>query len=112
MSLGEAKQAARRRRKKIGKEPPNGYVLADAFRLWCNLKKGRIVSYADERRKLERYIIKPQGMKQIDEITDVMRVMASAPERIRMRAGAYDSTYGSSSSVSVPAAYALMIIKE
>lgn len=32
--------------------------------------------------------------------------------RVRMRAGAYDSTYGSSSSVSVPAAYALMIIKE
>lgn len=69
MSLGEAKQAARRRRKEIGKEPPKGYVLADAFRLWCNLKKGRIVSYADERRRLERYIIKPLGMKQIDEIT-------------------------------------------
>ena len=32
--------------------------------------------------------------------------------RIRMRAGAYDSTYGSSSSVSVAAAYVLMIIKE
>ena len=30
---------------------------------------------------------------------------------VRMRAGAYDSTYGGSSSVSVPAAYALMIIK-
>lgn len=69
MSFGEAKQAARRRRKEIGKEPPKGYVLADAFRLWCNLKKGRIVSYADERRRLERYIIKPLGMKQIDEIT-------------------------------------------
>lgn len=69
MSLGEAKQAARRRRKEIGKEPPKGYVFADAFRLWCNLKKGRIVSYADERRRLERYIIKPLGMKQIDEIT-------------------------------------------
>ena len=32
--------------------------------------------------------------------------------RVRMRAGAYDSTYGSSSSVSVAAAYVLMIIKE
>ena len=31
--------------------------------------------------------------------------------RVRMRAGAYDSTYGSSSSVSVPAAQALIIIK-
>lgn len=32
--------------------------------------------------------------------------------RVRMRAGAYDSTYGSSSSVSVPAAQALIIIKQ
>lgn len=31
--------------------------------------------------------------------------------RVRMRAGAYDSTYGSSSSVSVAAAQALIIIK-
>lgn len=31
---------------------------------------------------------------------------------VRMRAGAYDSTYGRSSSVSVAAAYVLMIIKE
>lgn len=31
MSLGEAKQAARRRRKEIGKEPPKGYVFADAL---------------------------------------------------------------------------------
>lgn len=30
---------------------------------------------------------------------------------VRMRAGAYDSTYGSSSSVSVAAAQALIIIK-
>lgn len=69
MSFGEAKQIARRKRKEIGKEPPRGYVLADAFRLWCNLKKGRIVSYQDERRRLERYVIKPLGNKQIDEIT-------------------------------------------
>lgn len=67
--LAEARQIARRKRKEIGQEPPRGYVLADAFRLWCGLKKGRIVSYADERRRLEKYIIKPLGSKQIDEIT-------------------------------------------
>lgn len=50
-------------------EPPRGYVLADAFRLWCNLKRGRIVSYKDEKRRLERYIIRPLGNRQIDEIT-------------------------------------------
>ena len=34
-----------------------GYVLSDAFRLWCNLKRGRIASYMDEKRRLERYVI-------------------------------------------------------
>lgn len=99
MSLGEAKQAARRRRKEIGKEPPNGYVLADAFRLWCNLKKGRIVSYADERRRLERYIIKPSEHETV-------------PGRLVFSASDSDSTYGRSYGVSVAAAYVLMIIKE
>ena len=69
VSLKQARQEARRRRKALGLEPPRGYVLADAFRLWCGLKRGRIVSYADERRRLERYLIGPLGRRQIDEIT-------------------------------------------
>ena len=69
VSYGEAKQKARKMRKDIGQEPPRGYTLRDAFILWCNLKRGRIVSYPDERRRLEAYIIKPLGNKQIDEIT-------------------------------------------
>ena len=69
VSYGEAKQKARKMRKDIGQEPPRGYTLRDAFILWCNLKRGRIVSYPDERRRLETYIIKPLGHKQIDEIT-------------------------------------------
>lgn len=40
MSLAEAKQIARRKRKELGQEPPLGYTLKDAFHLWCNLKKG------------------------------------------------------------------------
>ena len=65
----QARQIARRKRKELGQEPPRGYVLADAFKLWCNLKRGRIVSYKDEKRRLERYIIKPLGFRQLDEIT-------------------------------------------
>lgn len=69
MSVMQARQEARRRRKTAGLEPPRGYVLRDAFKLWCGLKKGRIVSYADERNRLERYLIRPLGGRQIDEIT-------------------------------------------
>lgn len=69
MSVMQARQEARRRRKAAGLEPPRGYVLADAFKLWCGLKRGRIVSYADERRRLDRYLIGPLGRRQIDEIT-------------------------------------------
>lgn len=65
----QARQIARRKRKELGQEPPRGYVLQDAFRLWCNLKCGRIVSYHDEKRRLERYVIKPLGRRQLDEIT-------------------------------------------
>lgn len=42
VSLMQARQIARRKRKELGQEPPRGYVLQDAFRLWCNLKRGRI----------------------------------------------------------------------
>lgn len=69
MNLAQARQKARRLRKDIGLEPPKGYVLKDAFRLWCRLKKPQIVSYQDERRRLERYIIGPIGNRQLDEIT-------------------------------------------
>lgn len=69
VGLKQARQEARRRRKAPGFEPPRGYVLADAFKLWCGLKRGQIASYADERRRLERYLIGPLGRRQIDEIT-------------------------------------------
>lgn len=69
LSLMQARQKARRLRKEVGLEPPRGYCLRDAFRLWCRLKKPQIVSYQDERRRLERYIVKPLGGRQLDEIT-------------------------------------------
>lgn len=69
VSLMQARQAARRKRKELGQEPPRGFVLRDAWRLWKDLKRGRIVSYQDEKRRMERYIIDPLGSRQIDEIS-------------------------------------------
>lgn len=69
LTLAQARQLARRKKKEVGKTPPPGYTLRDAFKLWCGLKRGRIVSYQDERRRLERYLIGPIGSRQLDEIT-------------------------------------------
>lgn len=79
LSLMQARQKARRLRKEIGLEPPRGYCLRDAFRLWCRLKKPQIVSYQDERRRLERYIVKPLGGRQLDEITAPLVIRAVMP---------------------------------
>ena len=68
ISLAQAKSLARKKQKAHSVEPVAAYVLKDAFALWCNLKRGRIVSYADERRRLERYIIKPLGNVQLDSV--------------------------------------------
>lgn len=69
ISLKHARQLARRKRKELGQEPPDGYTFNDAFRLWCNLKKGRIVSYRDERRLLERHLIPHIKNRQLDTIS-------------------------------------------
>ena len=69
VSLMQARQMARQKRKTAGLTPPRGYTLDDAWKLWKNLKRGRIVSYQDEKRRMELYIIGPLGSRQIDEIT-------------------------------------------
>ena len=69
ISLLQARQMARKKRKSLSLEPPRGYILRDAFKLWCGLKKGRIVSDEAERRRLERYVMSSIGSRQIDEIT-------------------------------------------
>ena len=69
VSLKQARQKARTKRKEIGMDAPNGYTLRDAFKLWCGLKRGRIVSYKDEKRRLELYVMKTLGNRQLDEIT-------------------------------------------
>ena len=63
----------------MGLEPPRGYVFEDAFRLWCSLKKGRIVSYRDERRMLERLILPHLRNRQLDEIAAPLIVQIVRP---------------------------------
>ena len=79
INLKQARQKARRMSKDIGLEPPKGYALKDAFRLWCRLKKSQIVSYQDERRRLERYIISFIGNRQLDEITAPLVIRTVLP---------------------------------
>lgn len=69
MSLAQAKQAARRKQKEFDVKPIGGYTLKDAFVLWCNLKRGRIVSYKDEKKRIEFYLMRHLGNRQLDEIT-------------------------------------------
>lgn len=68
-TLAQARQITRRKRKEALLSAPDGYTLRDAFKLWCGLKSGRIVSYLDEKRRLERYLVGPIGSRQLDEIT-------------------------------------------
>lgn len=63
MSLAEAKQKARKLRQEAGLEPLNGYTFSDAFLLWKNLKKGRLVNYLDEKRRIETHVISKIGRK-------------------------------------------------
>lgn len=69
ISFAQAKQAARRKQKEFDVKPIGGYTLKDAFVLWCNLKRGRIVSYKDEKKRIEFYLMRHLGSKQLDEIT-------------------------------------------
>lgn len=69
IDLKQARQITRRKKKELGQEPPRGYVFRDAFRIWCDLKRGRIVSYKEEKRLLERHLLSQIGTRQLDEIT-------------------------------------------
>lgn len=69
VDLKQARQITRRKKKELGQEPPRGYVFRDAFKIWCDLKRGHIVSYKDEKRLLERHLLPQIGTRQLDEIT-------------------------------------------
>ena len=69
LSLQQAKAECRRRQKAFNINPISSYQLKDAFVLWCNAKKGRIVSYERERRTIQRHLIDHLGSYQLDEIS-------------------------------------------
>ena len=69
LSLQQAKAECRRRQKAFNINPISSYLLKDAFVLWCNSKKGRIVSYERERRTIQRHLIDHLGSYQLDEIS-------------------------------------------
>lgn len=79
LSLAQARQIARKKLKSFNLSPVAGYTLRDAFVLWCNLKRGRIVSYADEKRRIERYLIRHIGTRQLDEITAPLAIKVVQP---------------------------------
>lgn len=69
LGLQQAKAEARKRQKAFDIDPIKSYNLNDAFQLWCSAKKGRIVSYDQERRTIHRHLIQHLGNHQLDEIT-------------------------------------------
>ncbi len=69
LSLKQARQLARVKRKEFSLAPAPGYTLYDAFKLWKQLKKGAIVSYKDECKRIEQYIMVYIGKCQLDQIT-------------------------------------------
>lgn len=79
MSLAAAKCEARRLQRRFEIEPISAYTLNDAFRLWCNKKRGKIVSYIDEKRRLQRYVMRKIGKYQLDEITAPLIIKTVQP---------------------------------
>ena len=87
LTLAQARQKARQIKQELGQDAPNGYTFRDAFILWCNLKRNRITSYKDERRRIERHILPLIGNRQIDEITAPLIINTVKPiERAKKQA--------------------------
>ena len=79
MSLRQARQEARRRRREVGLSLPRGYIFRDAFGLWCRLKRGRIASYRSERRMIELHLMPFMGSRPLDEITAPLLIHVVRP---------------------------------
>lgn len=79
VSLMQARALARQKKKELELEPPKSFTVKDAFRFWCSKKKGRIISYPDEKRRLENYIISKIGSRQLDTITPPVLIKLLEP---------------------------------
>lgn len=79
ISLMQARALARQKKKELELEPPESYTVRDAFRFWCSKKKGRILSYRDERLRLEKYVTSKIGSRQLDSITPPILIKLMEP---------------------------------
>lgn len=79
LSLLQARATARRKKKELELEPSGSYTVRDAFKFWCSKKKGRIISYRDEKLRLEKYVISKIGSRQLDSITPPVIIKLMEP---------------------------------
>lgn len=79
LSLMQARATARRKKKELELEPSGAYTVRDAFKFWCSKKKGRIISYRDEKLRLEKYVISKIGSRQLDTITPPILIKLMEP---------------------------------
>lgn len=79
ISLMQARALARQKKKELELEPPKSFTVRDAFKFWCSKKKGRIISYPDEKRRLENYIISKIGNRQLDTVTPPVLIKLLEP---------------------------------
>lgn len=69
LSVAQARQAARLKRRELEIKPSRGLTFNDALRLWKSKKRGRIASYADELARIEHYLVPKLGRLPLEEIT-------------------------------------------
>lgn len=79
VTLQNARALARQRKKELELEPSGSYTVRDAFKFWCSKKRGRILSYRDERLRLEKYVISKIGSRQLDSITPPILIKLMEP---------------------------------
>ena len=79
ISLLQARAIVRKKQRELEIEPTGSFTVRDAFKFWCTKKKGRILSYRDERLRLEKYIISKIGSRQLDSITPPMIIRLMEP---------------------------------
>ena len=79
LSLMQARATARRKKKELELEPSGSYTVRDAFKFWCSKKKGRIISYRDEKLRLEKYVISKIGSRHLDTITPPILIKLMEP---------------------------------
>ena len=79
LSLLQARATARRKKKELELEPSGSYTVRDAFKFWCSKKNGRIISYRNEKLRLEKYVISKIGSRQLDTITPPILIKLMEP---------------------------------